>query len=160
MNVSLKQKIQENIKTAMKAHDKQRLATLRLIMAQVKQKEVDERIELTDNDLIAVLEKMCKQRKESINQFTTANRLDLVEQETSELNIINEYLPKHLPENEIKQFILVAIKNTQATSIQDMGKVMTQLRSQIQGRADMAQVSQWVKQALQQASIASQKITD
>ncbi|MEO5342402.1 MAG: GatB/YqeY domain-containing protein [Gammaproteobacteria bacterium SHHR-1] len=144
----LKQRILNDVKLAMKAGDKPRLATLRLISAAIKQREVDERIELDDSQMLAVLEKMVKQRRESISQYQKAARNDLVEQEQFELGILQEYLPEPLGDAEIAELIEQAIDSTGASSIKDMGKVVGQLKTQMQGRADMAQVSGLVKQKL------------
>ncbi len=144
----LKQRVLDDVKTAMKAGDKLRLATLRLISAAIKQREVDERIELDDTQMLAVLEKMVKQRRESISQYEKAGRNDLADQEQFELGILQEYMPEPLSEAEIAQLIDEVIASTGASSIKDMGKVVGQLKSKMQGRADMAQVSGLVKQKL------------
>jgi uncharacterized protein YqeY len=144
----LKQRILDEVKLAMKAGDKPRLATLRLISAAIKQREVDERIELDDSQMLLVLEKMVKQRRESIAQYEKAERADLVAQEQFELGILQEYLPEPLRDDEIVKLIDQAIAATGASSIKDMGKVVGQLKPQMQGRADMAQVSGLVKQKL------------
>ncbi len=144
----LKQRVLDDVKTAMKAGDKPRLATLRLISAAIKQREVDERIELDDTQMLAVLEKMVKQRRESISQYEKAGRNDLADQEQFELGILQEYMPEPLSEAEITQLIDEVIASTGASSIKDMGKVVGQLKSKMQGRADMSQVSGLVKQKL------------
>ena len=147
---ALKQQLQEDMKTAMRAKEKDRLGVIRLIMAALKQKEVDERIELDDAQILAILDKMVKQRKDSITQYQTANRQDLVDQETFELNLIQTYLPQALTEAEINDLITAAIQTSGASAPQDMGKVMGILKPQMQGRADMKQVSGLVKQQLAQ----------
>lgn len=144
----LKQRILDDVKTAMKAGDKPRLATLRLVSAAIKQREVDERIELDDTQMLAVLEKMVKQRRESIAQYDKAGRTDLSDQEQYEIGILQEYLPEPLSADEIAQLIDAAIAASGAVSIKDMGKVVGQLKPQMQGRADMGQVSGLVKQKL------------
>lgn len=145
---ALKARILDDMKTAMKAGDKARLAAIRLISAALKQKEVDERITLSDADVIAVLDKMGKQRRESIEQYKAAGRADLAEQEGFELEVIQSYLPAPLSDAQIDALIAEAIAATGATSVREMGAVMTKLRPQIQGRADMAQVSARIKSAL------------
>lgn len=144
----LKSQITEAVKTAMKSGDKPRTAALRLVMAALKQIEVDQRIELADSDVIAALDKMGKQRRESISQYQKAARQDLVAQEEFELAVIQEFLPQPLDEAEVTALIQAAIQNTQAASMQDMGKVMNLLRPQLQGRADMGKVSQQIKALL------------
>ena len=146
--MSLKGRIQQDMKDAMRARDKPRLATVRLILAAIKQIEVDERIELDDARVTAVLDKMAKQRRESISQFEKANRDDLVAQETGELVLIQEYLPEQLSEDELNTVIEAALEQTGATSIKDMGKVMGQLKPRVQGRADMGAVSAMIKARL------------
>jgi hypothetical protein len=143
-----KQRIQDDVKAAMRAKDKPRLATLRLITAAIKQREVDERIELDDTQVLAILDKMIKQRRDSIAQYEQAGRTDLAEQEASEIAVIQEYLPAGLGEDEILAMIEQAIQTTGATGMQDMGKIMAQLKPKMQGRADMGQVSKLVKQKL------------
>lgn len=145
---ALKTKIQEDVKEAMRAKDKERLATLRLITAAIKQVEVDQRIELDDAAVIVVLDKMCKQRRESIEQFTKAERDDLVAQEKAELEIISTYLPQQLTADEIATLIDEAISSTGASSIKDMGKVMGIIKPKAQGRADMGQISAQIKSRL------------
>ncbi len=146
--MSLKDRITDDVKDAMRARDKPRLATLRLITAAIKQQEVDERIELDDTQLLSLLDKMCKQRRESISQFEKAARDDLVAQEVSELAIIKSYLPEQLGEAEIAALIDETMAATGAASIKDMGKVMGQLKPKLQGRADMAAVSAMIKAKL------------
>lgn len=146
--MSLKDRIQQDMKSAMRAGDKPRLATIRLILAAIKQTEIDERTELDDARITAVLDKMAKQRRESISQFEQAGRDDLVAQETGELALIQEYLPEPLGEEEIAGLVEDAIAGTGAASIRDMGKVMGKLKPQLQGRADMSAVSALVRARL------------
>ncbi|MFB3116131.1 MAG: GatB/YqeY domain-containing protein [Gammaproteobacteria bacterium] len=143
-----KQRIIEDVKVAMRNKDKDRLGVLRLITAAFKQKEVDERIELDDAMVLAIMGKMTKQIRDSIQQFEQAGRDDLVKKEKFELKIIQEYLPAQLTEDEIKQLITESITECGAESVKDMGKVMGVLRLRLQGRADMGQVSALVKQQL------------
>ncbi len=146
--MNLKTRILEDIKTAMREKDKEKLAALRLISAEIKQIEVDKRIELDDQDVIAVLTKMVKQRKESIDQFQKANRIDLVQQEESELSVIMPYLPEQLSDEDVKATIEVAIKESGAESIKDMGKVMAIIKPKLEGRADLSKASQLIKSLL------------
>lgn len=145
---SLKQRVLEDIRSSMKAGDKPRVAALRLIAAAVKQREVDERIELDDEQMVAVLDKMAKQRRESIEQFRQAARDDLVAQETYELDLIQQYLPAALAEDELAALIATAIGETGAASVRDMGKVMGWLKPRVQGRTDMGSLSSLVKARL------------
>lgn len=144
----IKDKISDDVKAAMRSKDKERLGALRLIQAAFKQKEVDERIELTDDQIIVILDKMAKQHRDSIAQFKQANRDDLVEVEQFELDIIETYLPAQLSEEEINSLIDNAITKTGAESIKDMGKVMGILKGELQGRADMGKVSGLIKTRL------------
>lgn len=144
----LKQRILDDVKTAMKAKDKPRLGTLRLITAAIKQREVDERIELDDTQVLTILDKMIKQRRDSISQFEQAGRAELAEQEQREIEVIQDYLPEGLSDEEIATMIDEAISATGASAMQDMGKVMGQLKPKMQGRADMGKVSGLVKQKL------------
>ena len=146
--MSLKSRILEDVKTAMRAHEREKLATLRLVTAAIKQKEVDERIDLDDGQVLAVLDKMAKQRRESIEQYEKAKREDLAVQERYELGLIQAYLPEPLDEKELAALIQKAISESGASGIRDMGLVMNALRSQVQGRADMKAVSQAVKAQL------------
>ena len=146
--MSLKDRILQDVKDAMRSRDKPRLATLRLITSAIKQQEVDERIELDDAQILALLDKMCKQRRESISQFEKAGRDDLIAHEVSELDIIQIYLPEQLSEDEITALIDEAMAATGAASIKDMGKVMGQLKPKLQGRADMGAVSAMIKAKL------------
>ncbi|MCG8089139.1 MAG: GatB/YqeY domain-containing protein [Candidatus Thiodiazotropha endolucinida] len=144
----LKQRIQDDVKTAMKAKDKERLGTLRLITAAIKQREVDERAELDDSQVLAILDKMIKQRRDSVEQYESAGRQELADQEKSEITIIEEYLPAGLSDEEVAGMIESAIQEVGAAGMQDMGKVMGKLKPQMQGRADMGKVSGLVKQKL------------
>jgi uncharacterized protein YqeY len=144
----LKKHIQAAVVTAMKSGDKARLAVTRLITSSIKQVEVDERIELDDARVIAILDKMVKQRRESIAQFKLAERDDLVKQESFEIDIIQEFLPQALSEEELDEIVNQAIAQTGASSIKDMGKVMGLVRPQIIGRADMGEVSGRIKTIL------------
>jgi uncharacterized protein YqeY len=143
--MSLKARIQEDVKQAMRAHERERLAALRLLTAAIKQKEVDERIELGDEQVLAVLDKMAKQRRESLEQFQQAGRDDLAAKEQYELDLIQAYLPEPLSEEQLAELIQSTIAEVGATSIRDMGSVMNALRGQVQGRADMKAVSQAVR---------------
>lgn len=143
-----RQRILDDIKTAMKAGDKPRLAILRLMSAAIKQKEVDDREELDENATIAILEKMLKQRKESISQYTKAGRDDLVEVEEKEVTLIQTYMPAAMDDSEVASIIDEAIASTGAASIKDMGKVMGKVKAAVQGRADMGAVSQQIKDRL------------
>ena len=147
---TLKARLLEDTKAAMKGGEKSRLAIIRLINAAIKQQEVDERIELNDTQVIAVLDKMSKQRRESIEQFKKADRKDLIEQEVYELDVIKDYMPEQLSEDEISQLVNEAISTIGAASIRDMGKVMAFLKPKLQGRADMAKVSGTIKSLLQE----------
>ncbi len=144
----LKQLITDDMKLAMKAQDKPALKAIRMILGAIKQKEIDERIELDDNQVMAVIQKMVKQRKDSISQFSDAGRTDLVEVEEAELLIINNYMPKQLSEDEIEKAVVKAISDTGADSMKDMGKLMGILKGQLDGKADMGQVSQLIKSKL------------
>lgn len=145
---TLKKRIQEDMKAAMRAGEKDRLTTIRLIMAAIKQLEIDGRIELDDSGVIGVLDKMAKQRNESITQFNKANRTDLADKETAELAIIKGYLPQPLSDIEIEGLLKEAITAAGATTMKDMGKVMGILKPKLQGRADMAKVSAAIKAKL------------
>jgi uncharacterized protein YqeY len=146
--MSLKDRIQEDMRAAMRSGEKERLGTIRLILAAIKQREVDERITLDDTQVISVLEKMSKQRRESITQFQAGARPDLVEKENAELKIISAYLPAQLSEAELEALISEAIAQTSAASIKDMGKVMNIIKSKAQGRTDMAAVGARIKARL------------
>ena len=144
----IKTQISKDVKEAMRQKDKERLAALRLILASFKQKEVDERIELKDEHSIAILNKMAKQHHDSIEQFSKANRDDLVKKEQLELDIIESYLPKKLPSEKIDLLIEETISETGANSQKDMGKVMGLLKNKLQGRADMSEVSKLIREKL------------
>jgi len=144
----LKQQIFEDMKSAMKAGDKRKLGAIRLMLAAIKQREVDDRAELEDSQVLAVLDKMLKQRRESISQYEKGGRADLAEQEAFELGIIQGYLPEALSEEAIATLIADAITASGAQSIRDMGKVMAQIKPKVQGRADMSKVSAQIKQRL------------
>jgi hypothetical protein len=144
----LQQRINDDVKAAMRSKDKERLGVLRLITAAFKQKEVDERIELDDTMVLAIMNKMTKQIRDSIDQFEKAGRDDLAAKEAFELEIIQEYLPAQLTEDEISQIIAECVEASGAESAKDMGKVMGLLKPRLQGRADMGKVSGLVKQQL------------
>jgi len=146
--MSLKETLQQDMKAAMRAADKRRLSVIRLINAAIKQREVDERIELDDTQVTTVLDKMAKQRRESIDQYEKAGRKDLADQEYFELEVLKDYLPEPLSDSEIDSLIADAIAATGATSIKDMGKVMGQLKEKLAGRADMGAVSGRIKSRL------------
>jgi len=141
-------RIQEDMKAAMRAKDAQRLIAIRMLTAAVKQREVDERIVLTDADVLALVDKLIKQRKDSIAQFRAANRLDLVEKEEAELAVLSVYLPAQLGEAEVDEQIRAAIAESAAASPQEMGKVMAILKPRLAGKADMGKVSRRVKALL------------
>lgn len=148
MSTVLKQSLIDDVKAAMRAGEKLRLGTLRLIQAAIKQREVDQRIVLDDTGVVDVLDKMAKQRRESIEQFAKAKRQDLVDKETAELDIIRGYLPAALDEKELNSLIDKAISETAAVSIKDLGKVMALLKPQVQGRCDLSELSAQLKQRL------------
>ena len=148
MSSTLKPQLTDDMKSSMKSGDKHRLGVVRLMLAAIKQIEVDERIELDDTRILAVLDKMMKQRRESIAQYGKAGRDDLVAVEEAEIVIIQEYLPAALSEAEINAIVEQSIESTGATSIRDMGKLMGVLKPQLQGRADMGKVSQLIKSRL------------
>ena len=141
----IKTQISNDVKDAMRSKDKDRLAALRLILAAFKQKEVDERIELSDEQSISVLNKMAKQHRDSIEQFGQANRDDLIKKERLELDIIESYLPEKLSEEEVNLLIDEAISETGANSVKDMGKVIGLLKGKLQGQADMGEVSRLIR---------------
>ena len=144
----IKTQISNDVKDAMRSKDKDRLAALRLILAAFKQKEVDERIELSDEQSISILNKMAKQHRDSIEQFGQANRDDLIKKEQLELDIIESYLPEKLSEEEVSLLIDEAISETEANSAKDMGKVIGLLKGKLQGQADMGEVSRLIKTKL------------
>ncbi|WP_435188445.1 GatB/YqeY domain-containing protein [Pseudothioglobus sp. nBUS_23] len=144
----LKQLITNDMKLALKAQDKSALKAIRMILGAIKQKEIDERIDLDDTQVMAVIQKMVKQRKDSISQFSDAGRTDLVEVEEAELSIINNYMPKQLSEAEIEAAVDKAISDSGADSMKDMGKLMGILKGQLDGQADMGLVSKLIKSKL------------
>ena len=146
--MTIKDQLGNDIKEAMRAKEKAKLDALRLISAAIKQIEVDERIMVDDERMLVILDKMAKQRKESIAQFTTANRHDLVEKEQFELELISSYLPTPLSTQEIDQLVTAALSSTGAEKMSDMGKVMAILKPKMQGRCDMSQVSLLIKSRL------------
>jgi len=148
MSSTLKPKLTTDMKSSMKSGDKKRLGVIRLMLAAIKQIEVDERIELDDTRILAVLDKMAKQRRESISHYSDAGRDDLVAVEQAEIEIIQEYLPEALSEAEINDLVEQSIAATGASTIKDMGKLMGVLKPQLQGRADMGKVSQLIKSRL------------
>ena len=151
MTAPLKQRLQDEMKAAMKGGDKPRLGVIRLMLSAIKQIEVDERIELDDDRIIAVLDKMTKQRRESASQYEQAGRDDLLEQEVYEIGVLKDFLPAALSDEEIDAMIEDAISTTGAASIKDMGKVMGKLKPQMQGKADMGAVSGKIKARLNAA---------
>jgi uncharacterized protein len=146
--MTLKSKITDDMKAAMKAKEAQRLSAVRLLLAAIKQREVDERKELSDAEIVSVIEKMIKQRRDSIAQFQAAKRQDLVEGETFELNLLSAYLPKQLTDAEIAEEVSAAIAQTGAKGASDMGKVMGVLKGKLAGRADLGKVSALAKAKL------------
>jgi uncharacterized protein YqeY len=146
--MTLKLTIQEDVKSAMRARDQTRLTALRLITSSIKQIEVDQRIDVDDQMVLAILNKMVKQRRESIDQYETYGRDDLAAQEKYEIELLSTYLPEALSDEEVAALIKQALVDTGATSIRDMGAVMNQLRGEVQGRADMKAVSNAVKAQL------------
>ncbi|HLS98882.1 MAG TPA: GatB/YqeY domain-containing protein [Porticoccaceae bacterium] len=147
---NIKTRITDAMKDAMRAKDKERLGAIRLIQADVKRIEVDERIEVDDERMLAVLDKMIKQRRDSISQYEAAGRQELADREQAEIEVIQEFLPAQLTEAELDQLIVAAIAASGAESMKDMGKVMAVLKPQVQGRADVGAVSQAVKKRLGQ----------
>ena len=146
--MSLKQQITEDMKTAMRARETARLGAIRLLLAAMKQREVDERIELSDADVVAIIEKMNKQRRDSISQYEAAGRQDLADVEKFEMSVLAAYMPQQLSEAEIATAVAEAIAATAAVSQQDMGKVMGVLKPKLAGRADMGKVSALIKAQL------------
>jgi uncharacterized protein YqeY len=147
--MSLKARLQEDLKTAMRAQDKATVGAMRLMMAAIKQKEVDERIELDDEAIIVLFDKLVKQRRESIEQFEAAGREELAAKETFELDLLRRYMPEPLSAAEIARMIDEQVTAVEATSMKDMGLVMAALKPLLQGRADMAAVSRLIKEKLQ-----------
>ena len=146
--MTLREKISEDMKAAMKARETGKLGAIRLLQAALKQKEVDERVEITDDMILAIIEKMLKQRKDSIQQFTAGNRLDLAAKEEFEVGVLSAYMPQPLSEAELAEILNAVITETGATSAKDMGKVMNALRARVAGRADMGKLSGMVKTRL------------
>jgi uncharacterized protein YqeY len=146
---ALKQRLTDDMKTAMRAGEKERLSAIRFILAACKQKEVDERVVLTDADIIAILSKMLTQRKDAAAEFEKLDRADLAEKEKFDINLIEQYLPEPLPETELNDIINQAIVDSGAKTIKEMSAVMNVIRPKIQGRADMALVSKKIKELLQ-----------
>jgi len=143
--VSLKLQITDDMKSAMRSKDSQRLGAVRLLLASIKQKEVDERVELIDEDIVSIIEKMLKQRRDSIEAFNKADRKDLVQKEELEIKVLQDYMPQQLSEVEVEKAIFDAIENIGAKSMKDMGAVMGILKSQLAGKANMADVSKKIK---------------
>ena len=146
--MSLKVKINEDMKSAMRSKDSARLAAIRLLQSAIKQKEVDERIDIADADVLTIIEKMLKQRRDSIDAFKKADRQDLVEKEEFEVSVLIQYMPEPLEEGEIINIINQAIKNLSASSMKDMGAVMSAVKPELSGKANMADVSQKIKSKL------------
>lgn len=146
--MSLLETLKDAQKTAMRNKDKLALGTIRMALAAVKQKEVDERVEVTETDVLQILTKMVKQRQESIAQFTKGNRADLAEQEQKEIDVLQTFLPKALSQEEVATIVDETISETKASSMRDMGKVMAALKPKLQGRADMGAVSGLIKAKL------------
>ena len=146
--MSLKERITEDMKNAMRAKDTARLSAVRLLLAAIKQREVDERIQLSDSDVVAVIDKMLKQRRDSISQYEAANRRDLADAEKFEVGVLQGYMPQALSQAEIEAAVAKAITDTGAKGPQDMGKIMAALRPVVAGRANMAEVSVLLKAKL------------
>ena len=146
--MTLREKITEDMKAAMKARETEKLGAIRLLQAALKQKEVDERVELTDDLVLAIIEKMLKQRKDSIEQYAAGNRPDLVSKEEFEVSVLSAYMPAQLSEAEVETILAGVIAETGATSAKDMGKVMNAIRPKVAGRADMGRLSSLVKARL------------
>jgi len=144
----LKEQIYDHMKAALKARETERLAALRLLLAAIKQKEVDERIQLSDADVVAVIEKMLKQRRDSISQFEAAGRTDLADKEKFEVSVLQAYMPQALSEAEVMAIVEAAIVETGAVEVKDMGRVMSAVKSKVVGRADMGKVSAFIKSRL------------
>jgi len=143
--VLLKIQITDDMKAAMRSKDSARLGTIRLLLAAIKQKEVDERIDAVDTDIVAIIDKMLKQRRDSIEAFNKADRKDLVEKEEFELKVLQDYMPQQLSEKEVEKEIIDAIESTGANSMKDMGTIMNILKPKLAGKTNMADVSQKVK---------------
>jgi uncharacterized protein YqeY len=145
---TLKSRLRDEMKAAMRAKDKQRLSTIRLIQAEIKRIEVDERIDVDDDRLLVVMDKMCKQRRDSIQQYTEAGRTELADIEAAEISVIQEFLPSQLSQQELTDMVADAVASSGAESMKDMGKVMAILKPTLQGRADMGEVSKLIKSKL------------
>lgn len=148
MSQEIRARLTQDMKDAMKSKQKDRLAVIRMLLAAIKQREVDERIEVDDTILLTILDKQVKQRRESAKVYHEAGRTELAEKEEAEITVIQSYLPKALTEEEINQLIDSVIESSGAQSMQDMGKVMGILKPQVQGKADMGQISQLIKKRL------------
>ncbi len=146
--MTLKQRVTEDMKTAMRAKDAARLSAVRLLLAAMKQKEVDERVELTDADVLGIIEKMVKQRRESIAQYEKAARQDLADQEKFEIGVLSAYQPQQMSQAEVEHAVAAAVAESGASGVKDMGKVMALLKPKLAGRADMGKVSALVKAKL------------
>jgi uncharacterized protein YqeY len=146
--MALRDQINEDMKSALKAREQEKLGALRLLLAAMKQREIDERIDLTDADVLSIIDKMVKQRKDSITQFEAGGRMDLVAAEKAEVEVLSAYLPQQLSDAEIESLIAAAIAKTGAAGPAGMGKVMSELRPQVAGRADMGRLSALVKAKL------------
>lgn len=147
-DTSLKSRIQEDMKLALKAKESERLGTIRMLLAAIKQREIDERVVLTDAEALTVINKMIKQRKESAEQFTSANRPELAEKEKREIEVLKTYLPAQMTDTQIDDAVSAAIQETGAKGLQDIGKVMALIKSRVEGQADMSTVSMKVKAQL------------
>ena len=146
--MSLKEQINEDMKSAMRSKDSARLGAIRLLQSALKQKEVDERVDLNDDDVLVIIDKMLKQRRDSIDAFKKAERNDLVEKEEFEVSVLQEYMPEPLSDNEISNIIDQAIKNLGALTMKDMAAVMSAVKPELSGKANMADVSQKIKSKL------------
>jgi len=146
--VPLKNQINDDMKSAMRSKDSARLGAIRLLLSSMKQREVDERIELTDDDVISIIDKMLKQRRDSIEAFKKANRKDLVEKEEFELKILQDYMPEQLTDQEIEKLIVTTIEASGANSMKDMGSIMNILKPKLAGKANMGDVSKKIKEKL------------
>lgn len=146
--MSLRQQITEDMKTAMRAKEAQRLGAIRLLLAAMKQREVDERIELSDEQVVAIIEKMLKQRRDSISQFEAAGRQDLADNEKFEVAVLQGYMPQALSDAEVEALVIAAVASSGAAGVKDMGKVMAVVKPQVAGRADMGKVSVLIKSKL------------
>jgi len=146
--MSIKQTISEDMKTFMRAKDTARLGAVRLLQASIKQKEIDDRVELTDDQVLSVIQKMLKQRKDSIEAYQKADRQDLIDQEQLAIDVLSKYMPEPLTDDEVSKIIDEVISEVNATDMKDMGKVVGVLKSKISGRADMGQVSKIVREKL------------